>query len=371
MRRREFLALTAAGAMAARRALDAHASVHLAAVGQSLILRDVATQDRRGFDQMRERLAPADAAFTNLEVAIRGLRAKDAVSMGAGVNADPVVLDSLRALSFDLLSLSNNHAGDLGEPGILSTIEETTRRGFTVAGTGTSIDEAGRPAYFTTPKGKVALVAMASSAVRPDSIATPTHVGVNHLAQRAGVVDPVDRDRVLATIRSAASQADWVVVYQHDHYWAPDWQDTPDWKKAWCRSCIDAGATMFVSHGVPLLHGIEIYKQRPIFYGLGNFIFHISIELSGNVPAQYTGPAVFQSVVADCEFDGNRLTSLWLDPITLKSDEGVGEGGYKLHGNPRLATGDEAKEILTRLAKLSKAVGTELDIVGTRARVRV
>jgi poly-gamma-glutamate synthesis protein (capsule biosynthesis protein) len=93
---------------------------------------------------------------------------------------------------------------------------------------------------------------------------------------------------------------------------------------------------MFVSHGVPILHGIEVYKRRPIFYGLGNFIFHIAVELKGAVPDLYTSAPVFQSVVADCQFDGSALTSLWLDPITLKSDTGVGEGGYKLHGNPHV-----------------------------------
>ena len=195
-------------------------------------------------------------------------------------------------MSFDLLSLSNNHAGDLGEAGLLSTIEETTRRGFTVAGTGRTLDEASKPGYLTRPTGKVALVAMASSAIPPDRIATATRPGVNHVAQRNGVVDPADSARVLAAIEIAAEQADWVVVYQHDHYWAPDWQQTPDWKKAWCRACIDAGATTFVSHGVPILHGIEIYKGRPIFHGLGNFVFHISIELNGQVPALYTGAPV-------------------------------------------------------------------------------
>jgi len=100
--RRDFLALTAAGAAAAHRSMAARASMRLAAVGQSLILRDLATQDRRGFDQMRERLDRADVAFTNLEVAIRGPLARDAKPMGGGVNAEPVVLDSLRALSFDL-----------------------------------------------------------------------------------------------------------------------------------------------------------------------------------------------------------------------------------------------------------------------------
>jgi len=371
MNRRRFLALTAAGALAGSRALQARTTLRLAAVGQALILRDLATQYRPGFDQMRERLSRADVAFTNLETAIRGVSARDAAPSGGGVHADPVVLDSLRQLSFRLLSLSNNHAGDLGEAGLLSTIEETTRRGFTVAGTGRTLAEAVKPGVLTLTKGTIALVAMASSAIPPDRMATETRSGVNHVAQRNGVVDAADSARVLAAIRAAAAQADWVVVYQHDHYWAPDWQQTPDWKKAWCRACIDAGATMFVSHGVPILHGIEIYKRRPIFYGLGNFVFHVSIELKGAVPALYTGAPCFQSVVADCEFDGGALTSLWLDPITLKSDTGVGEGGYTLHGNPHLAEGQEAREILERLARLSKDVGTDIEIVGSRARVRL
>src|SRR6185436_5454734 len=185
--------------------------------------------------------------------------------------------------------------------------------------------------------------------------------GVNHVAMRGDAVDPADADRVLASISTAASRGRRVIVYQHDHYWAPNWQDTPQWKKGWCRACIDAGAIAFVSHGVPILHGIEIYKRRPIFYGLGNFIFHIAFEFDGRVPAPYNQTFCWQSVIADCEFDGATIRSVRLDPITLKSDVPLGEGPYTLHGNPRLAEGAEAVEILTRLRMLSAAHGTEID----------
>ena len=47
----------------------------------------------------------------------------------------------------------------------------------------------------------------------------------------------------------------------------------PDWLKAWTHAEIDAGADIIVMHGAPLLHGIEIYRGRPIFFDLGNFIF--------------------------------------------------------------------------------------------------
>jgi len=58
--------------------------------------------------------------------------------------------------------------------------------------------------------------------------------------------------------------AECVIVYQHSHYWdRGDWRRTPEWQKRWARRCIDAGATAFVGHGVPLLHGLEIYRGRP------------------------------------------------------------------------------------------------------------
>jgi poly-gamma-glutamate synthesis protein (capsule biosynthesis protein) len=373
LNRRDFLALAAAGAVAGRRGLATAGSLRLTALGQSLILRDVAGQRSPGYEAIRSRLAQSDVCFSNLEASIRGTSARDARAPDPnGVIAEPLVLDSLKQLSINLLSLSNNHADNLGVPGFLSTLEETRRRGFTVAGTGRTLSEASRPGELKLGDGRtVALVAMASSSIGAQSFASATRPGVNHVAQRDGVVDPIDSERILKAIKTAAAKGDWVIVYQHDHYWAPDWQDTPEWKKRWCRACIDAGASAFISHGVPLLHGIEIYKKRPIFYGLGNFIFHLSIEVQGNVPTQYQQTECWQSVVAGCEFKGGELQALQLEPITLKSDEGFGEGHYKLHGNPRFAEGREAADILTRLQRLSRAVGTDIEILGSSARVRL
>src|SRR5262249_26127710 len=158
-----------------------------------------------------------------------------------GVVGDPGVLDSLRKLPIELLSLASNHAYDLNEPGVLSTIQEVDARGFTHAGTGRTLDEASRAGYRDRAGGAVALIAMASSPLPSLAMADEGHPGIQHLAVRNNEVVPADRDRVLASIRSAASRARWVVVYQHDHYWAPDWHDTPDWKQRWCRACIDAG----------------------------------------------------------------------------------------------------------------------------------
>ena len=41
---------------------------------------------------------------------------------------------------------------------------------------------------------------------------------------------------------------------------------------AFARAMIDAGADLVVGHGPHLLRGLELYKGKPIFYSLGNFI---------------------------------------------------------------------------------------------------
>ncbi|MER8665119.1 CapA family protein [Mesorhizobium sp. M1148] len=79
----------------------------------------------------------------------------------------------------------------------------------------------------------------------------------------------------LSDIRHAAAQGDFVIAYLHHHHWEPGWQDVPRWVQSFARMCIDAGANLFVSHGAPVLQAVEIYNGAPIFYGLGNFLFHV------------------------------------------------------------------------------------------------
>lgn len=144
--------------------------------------------------------------------------------------------------------------------------------------------------------------------------------------------------------------------------WADDVQETPRWLTQWARESIDAGATMFVAHGVPILHGIEIYKGRPIFYSLGNFIFH-SRQID-RWPA-----TAWRSVIADLRFEGTELRGLTLTPILLNEQGTAGAQFNQTRGAPRLAEGEEAAAILSRLAEISRTLGTELKVVGNKAEL--
>ena len=96
-----------------------------------------------------------------------------------------------------------------------------------------------------------------------------------------------DSDRILKSIREAHAHADLVIVYQHNHVFSnrpfsavfgeglPERLAPPAWLKKWVHAEIDAGADVVVMHGAPLLHGVEIYRGKPIFYDLGNFIYNL------------------------------------------------------------------------------------------------
>ena len=87
----------------------------------------------------------------------------------------------------------------------------------------------------------------------------------------------------LQWIRDARSQADWVIVSFHSHEFGgrsvlsaetrADLEEPAEFAKEFARAAIDAGADMFVGHGSHTLLGIELYKERPIFYSLGNLVF--------------------------------------------------------------------------------------------------
>jgi len=409
-----------------------HDNFTVAVTGQSLIKHDVRQNDRAAFEAMQSLLQRADLAFTNFEGTILGRHGGWPLKGSFFGSSDPVVLDALKTMGFGALSLSNNHAFDLGPPGVLSTLEEVESRGFLHAGLGRNHTEAGRARAAIINGRDVAIVAM-DGGPGPDFMyaanaetARPERPGVNRLlinqlievdavafdhirnvgakvgyspidlandsqpddprhpdpacevviaravfkrSDRFGrtvKIDDRDMSRNLSAISAAAETGCLVIAYLHHHHWAADWYQVPDWVGRVARQCIDAGAAMFVSHGAPVLQPIEIYRQRPIFYSLGNFIFHVRSEKS-----TWTAPEVWESVIGQCSFDprGN-LTGMILHPIIIGGEEAL-NGQLERRIVPHLAKGASAERILRRLQAQSAEIGTVFDITGETARLRI
>jgi poly-gamma-glutamate synthesis protein (capsule biosynthesis protein) len=124
---------------------------------------------------------------------------------------------------------------------------------------------------------------------------------------------------------------------------------------------------MFVSHGAPVLQGVEIYKNAPIFYGLGNFLFHTSHD-----DDEWSPRDVWKSVIATCHFDGEgNLEGIDLDPIAVGGPDALDDRTAARLPYPVLAEGWLAGEILGDLADRSNQYGTGLVKAGNRARLTI
>ncbi len=83
-----------------------------------------------------------------------------------------------------------------------------------------------------------------------------------------------DLDRILKVIKDTKSNADIIVMSVHSHDIKGDSDDTADdYLEEFAHACIDVGVSIVIGTGTHQLKGIEIYKGKPIFYSLGNFIF--------------------------------------------------------------------------------------------------
>lgn len=170
------------------------------------------------------------------------------------------------------------------------------------------------------------------------------------------VVDEVNLQGQLATIRKAASDGAFVIVYLHHHHGEPSWCNVPEWVKSFARSCVEAGANAFISHGEPALQPIEIYRGAPIFFGLGNFLFHVS---GGD---DWIAPDVWKSMVATCSFDGNNhLQSIDLVPIVIGAEQLLGSSSdYHKRIVPVPASKGLAYAMLEDLSQRSERHGTRI-----------
>lgn len=203
----------------------------------------------------------------------------------------------------------------------------------------------------------------------------------------------------LRWIQEARRQADWVVVSLHCHEFGgkglltarkrSELEEPADFVSIFAHEAIEAGADMFVGHGSHVPLGIEIYKGKPIFYSIGNFVFQnetvrffpadayerFNLDAKAT-PADFLDartdkdtkghpgePLYWENIVARCRFREKKLAEVRLYPI----DQGHGRPRAQ-RGRPLLADREVGDRILQRLQRLSLPYGTEIsnkDGVGT------
>jgi poly-gamma-glutamate capsule biosynthesis protein CapA/YwtB (metallophosphatase superfamily) len=182
----------------------------------------------------------------------------------------PDNLPCLTAAGVDCCVLANNHVLDWGRKGLVETLESLHRAGIATAGAGRDAAEAAAPAALDVPgKGRVLVIAGATedSGVLPEWSAGPARPGVNFLTD----LSARNAEAIARQARASKRPGDLVVASLH---WGGNWGFGISAQQRNFAHCLIESAAVDVVHGHSSHHvkGIEVYRDKPIFYGCGDFL---------------------------------------------------------------------------------------------------
>lgn len=180
------------------------------------------------------------------------------IKAGPSLKCSPAGLSAVKKVGFDCVTLANNHFRDYGDEGVFDTLDACSKLSLDYVGGGSNLSEASKVLYKDI-KGKT--LAIINCCEHEFSIATETKTGSN----------PLNPIKQFYAIQDARQKADIVLVIVHgghEHFQLPSFRMIEAY-----RFFVDAGADAVINHHQHCYSGYELYKGKPIFYGLGNFCF--------------------------------------------------------------------------------------------------
>ena len=177
---------------------------------------------------------------------------------GPHQKAHPQTISLLGHANIGLACMANNHIMDYGHPGAEQTLEVLKTAGIHTVGIGRDNKES-RTAFSLSAKGR--RIAILNFADNEFLTAPGSNIQCN----------PIHPIHNYEDIVKAKKENDFVILCVHggnEFYNLP----SPRIKELY-RHYIDIGADAIVSHHTHAYSGYEVYNGKPIFYGLGNFIY--------------------------------------------------------------------------------------------------
>lgn len=312
----------------------------LHAVGDVLIERP---DPPVAFDPALEVLQAADVLFGNCE-AVYSARPARAPSASIPVLVPREYALGLGHAGFHVMSLANNHTVDGGHVGLCDTRTALHEQGILTCGAGEDLSAALEPAIVERSGRRLGFLAYCCDAVHPagyearDEVPGIASIRVHTVYYRSElaafqsggapeqftVVNPADLERLRQQIEALRARVDAVVVSVH----AGDGAQPAvlrDYEHQLARAAVEAGADVVFGHHHHMLRGVELHRGRPIFYGLGHFVFDVP-DLEGQMgrstlermrehageygygpregyPLLPMHPDARMTVIAVCEFD--------------------------------------------------------------------
>ncbi|MFO7918596.1 MAG: CapA family protein [Anaerolineae bacterium] len=256
---------------------DEHTTILL--TGDSMLGRSVnfgaqSEDELYPFAQVREEISGADIAVTNLESPL--IEHCPATNEGMRFCGDCALADNLKVAGFDVAIISNNHIKDWGEKGYIETVDCLGEQ---------DIDPVG-----------------------VDHTLVKSVDGVKHgLLGYDAVWRDIPEDVLQQDIERMKREADNVLVYFH---WGEEYTYEPtEHQVDLARQTIDHGADIVFGSHPHWVQPITVYKDRPIFYSLGNFVFD-----------QGWSENTMRGLAVKLFYDGETLVDIQLLPVRINED---------------------------------------------------
>ena len=189
----------------------------------------------------------------------------------------PAALLPMHLAGIDVVSLGNNHSGDYGTAGLLDGRDNTAAAGLNPVGAGESLAAANQAALLQVEGWTIAVLGFsAASGIAYDWPYTAedyANLRSRWYATASGPgVAPATVANMTAAVAAVREQADLVVVMLHQGVDNETGLPFPNEVER-AHALIDAGADVVFAHHHHRLLPLETYRNRPIFYGLGNFVW--------------------------------------------------------------------------------------------------
>jgi poly-gamma-glutamate capsule biosynthesis protein CapA/YwtB (metallophosphatase superfamily) len=248
---------------------------------------------RGPFAQVAETLRGAEAVFGNLECCLYAPDGARSVS-DEGFYAAPAMAEALTLAGYAVLGTANNV--NYGPDAITSSLKELDRVGIAHTGSGANTEAARSPAIVERKGVRYGFL-------QRTSVYWPTnHEAGDHSPGVAVVrgntayqvpahktrpeIPPMNRPGVPPIIKTWV-EPKYLVTLREDlgalrqrtdvmvasHHWGLG-QEVLEYMTEIAHAAIDAGADVVIGHGPHYLLPVEVYRGKPIFYGMGNFSFH-------------------------------------------------------------------------------------------------
>lgn len=307
------------------------------------------------FADVQDVLGAADLRVANMEMCLSGsnhvIEAK-----GGWTQSDPRMVESLVAAGIDAVTTANNVT--VGAASVLSSLDVLDANGITHTGSGGDLESAHAPAVIGKNGLRIGMLGYTSMFYPLGHAATPTQPGVAVIKCHTAYEPNRRANEVPAappTVRSWPAEEDLEILRQdvetlrpavdvlitYFHMGVSGQSEVAEYQRILSRRAIDYGADLVLGASAHVPQAIELYKEKVIFCGLGNFAFDWPFVIDCR-----------EGLIAECEISNGRISEVAFRPVYRTS---VDEGNLP---QVRDITSGKGREIVDRVTASSTALGT-------------